>query len=105
MEKLSICRGVTSCSDDPSDAVLLIKEVEMIDFWTIYNPRDQFMDFPKFEMLDAKIASVLNNIIQNCHFKKKVSLEEQKAKKRIDFYEENRSLSSDWRSMYNVRLC
>ena len=32
-------------------------------------------------MLDAKIASALNNIIQNSHFKKKVSLEEQKAQK------------------------
>ena len=38
-------------------------------------------DFPKFEMLDARIASVLNKIIQNSHFKKKVSLEEQKAQK------------------------
>ena len=35
-------------------------------------------DFPNFEMLDAKIASALNKIIQNSHFKKKVSLEEQK---------------------------
>ena len=27
--------------------------------------------FPNFEMLDAKIASALNKIIQNSHFKKK----------------------------------
>ena len=79
-----------SCSDFPLDVVLSIKEVEMIDLWTIYNPRDEFMDFPNFEMLDAKIVFVLNNIIQNCHFKKKVSLEEQKAQRRIDFYEEDR---------------
>ena len=39
-------------------------------------------DFPHFEMLDARIASALNKIIQNSHFKKKVSLEEQKAQKR-----------------------
>ena len=32
-------------------------------------------------MLDAKIASALNNIIQNSQFNKKVSLEEQKAQK------------------------
>ena len=32
-------------------------------------------------MLDAKIASALNKIIQNSQFKKKVSLEEQKAPK------------------------
>ena len=51
--------------------------------------------FPTFEMLDAKIASALNKIIQNSHFKKKVSLEEQKAqkRKRIGFYEEDKSPS------------
>ena len=38
-------------------------------------------NFPNFEMLDAKVASALNKIIQNSHFKKKVSLEEQKAQK------------------------
>ena len=32
-------------------------------------------------MLDAKIASGLNKIIQNSQFKKKVSLEEQKTQK------------------------
>ena len=37
-------------------------------------------DFPNFDMLDAKIASVLHKIIQNSQFKKKVSLE-QKAQK------------------------
>ena len=36
-------------------------------------------------MLDAKIASALNKIIQNSHFKKKVSLEEQKAQKEDGF--------------------
>ena len=48
-------------------------------------------DFPNFDMLDAKIASALNKIIQNSLFKKKVSLEEQKAQKRTGFYEEDRS--------------
>ena len=38
-------------------------------------------NFPNFEMLDAKIASALNRIIQNSHFKKKVSHEEQRAQK------------------------
>ena len=36
-------------------------------------------NFPKFEMLDARITSALNKTIQNSHLKKKVSLEEQKA--------------------------
>ena len=42
-------------------------------------------DFPNFEMLDAKIASALNKIIQNSQFKKKVRLEEQKAQKEDRF--------------------
>ena len=42
-------------------------------------------DFPNFEMLDAKIASALNNIIQNSQFKKKVSLEDQKVQKEDQF--------------------
>ena len=36
-------------------------------------------------MLDAKIASALNKIIQNSQFKKMVSLEEQKAQKEVRF--------------------
>ena len=42
-------------------------------------------EFPNFEMLDAKIASALNKIIQNSHSKKKVSLEEQKTQKEDRF--------------------
>ena len=38
-------------------------------------------NFPTFEMPDATIAFALNKIIQNSHFKKKVSLKEQKAQK------------------------
>ena len=34
---------------------------------------------PDFDVLNAKIASALNRIIHNSHFKRKVSLEEQKA--------------------------
>ena len=36
-------------------------------------------NFPNLKMLDAKIASALNKIIQNSQIKKKVSLQEQKA--------------------------
>ena len=41
---------------------------------------------PNFELLDARIASALNNIIQNTRFKKKVSLEEMKAHKEDSFF-------------------
>ena len=40
-----------------------------------------FFPFPDFELLDARIASSLNKIIQKSHCKKKVSLEEQKVQK------------------------
>ena len=36
---------------------------------------------PKFEVLDARIASALNWIIHNSHFRRRISLEEQKAQK------------------------
>ena len=40
---------------------------------------------PNFELLDARIASALNKIIQTTRFKKKVSLEEMKAHKEDRF--------------------
>ena len=72
---------VTTCSDFPSDAMLWIKKVEMVDSVDELKSSRSVCgkDFPNFEMLDAKIASALNKIIQNSQFKKKVSLEEQKA--------------------------
>ena len=75
---------MTTCSDFPSDALLWIKEVEMVDsLEELKSSRSVYgQDFPKFEMLDAKMASALNNNIQNSKFKKKVSLEEQKSPKR-----------------------
>ena len=39
----------------------------------------------KFLVLDAKIASALNKIIHNSHFKRRISLEEQKAQKQDRF--------------------
>ena len=40
---------------------------------------------PDFEVLDARIASALNKIIHKSHFKRKISLEEQKAQKEDRF--------------------
>ena len=36
------------------------------------------ISMPDFEVLDARIASALNKIIHNSHFKRRISLEEQK---------------------------
>ena len=38
-----------------------------------------------FEVLDARIASALNKIIHNSQFKRRISLEEQKAQKHDRF--------------------
>ena len=41
-----------------------------------------YTHFPTCDMLDARIASAVNKIIQTSHVKKKVSLEEQKPRKK-----------------------
>ena len=43
------------------------------------------ISMPNFEVLDARIASALNKIIHNSHFKRRISLEEQKAQKQDSF--------------------
>ena len=85
---------VTTCSDFLSEALLWIKEVEMVD------PMEELKssrsvagkNFPNFEMLDAKIASALNKMIP-------VSV------RKTDRLHDLRLLSSDWRSWYSIRLC
>ena len=44
------------------------------------------ISMPNFEVLDARIASALNKIIDNSHFKRRISLEEQKAQKQDRFF-------------------
>ena len=63
---------VSSGSDFPPDAMLWIKEVEMVDSLDELKSSRSVSgkDFQTFEMLDAKIALVLNKIIQNSQFKK-----------------------------------
>ena len=41
---------------------------------------------PNCEVLDARIASALNKIIHYSHFKRRISLEEQKAQKQDRFH-------------------
>ena len=43
------------------------------------------ISMPNFELLDARIASALNKIIHNSQFKRRISLEEQKAHKEDRF--------------------
>ena len=64
-----------------------IKEVEMVDSVDdlMYSSSVRGIQMPNFEVLDARIASALNRIIHNSHFKRRISLEEQKAQKQDRF--------------------
>ena len=63
--------------------MLWIKEVEVAkwvdDLMTSQSIEGRFFD--DFEMLDAKIASALKEIISNQHFRRRVSVEEHTAQK------------------------
>ena len=78
---------VSSCSSFPSEAMLWIKEVEMVDSVDDLTTSRSIGGhrFPNFQILDARIASAVNKIIQNSCFKKKVSLEEHRAQKEYRF--------------------
>ena len=72
-----------------------IKEVEMVESVddSMSSSSTRGIQMPNFEVLDARIASTLNKIIQNTRFKKKVSLEEMKAHKKTASSEEDGSLT------------
>ena len=64
-----------------------IKEVEMVESVDDLKSSCSVggIRMPDLEVLDAKIVSALNRIIHNTRFKRKVSLEEQKAQKEYRF--------------------
>ena len=78
---------VCTCSQFPAEAMQWIKEVELVD--SVDELRSSSftrgISMPNFDVLDAKIASALNKIIHNSHFRRKISLEEQKAQKQDRF--------------------
>ena len=78
--KIRFKTEVCTCSQFPTEALLWIKEVEMVDSVDDLRSSSSFrcISMPNFEVLDAKIASALNRIIHNSHFKRRISLEEQK---------------------------
>ena len=78
---------VCTCSQFPTEATHWIKEVEMVESVDdlISSSSIRGIQMPNFEVLDARIASALNRIIHNSHFKKRISLEEQKAQKQDRF--------------------
>ena len=104
---------VATCSDFPSEAILWIKEVEMVDSMDELKSSRSIAgeNFPNFEMLDARIASALNKIIQ------KFSLQEEGqsggtespergpvSTRKTDRLHGLRLLSRYWRSWYSIGL-
>ena len=85
--KIRFKTEVCTCSQFPTEAMQWIKEVELVD--SVDDLRSSSstrgISMPNFEVLDARIASALNKIIHNSHFKRKISLEEQKAQKENRF--------------------
>ena len=67
--------------------MLWIKDVELVDSVDDLKSSCSVrgIQMPNFEVLDAKIASTMNRIIHNTQFKRKVSLEEQKAQEEDRF--------------------
>ena len=61
------------------------KEVELVDSVDKLRSSSCGLSMPNFEVLDARIVSALNKIIHNSHFKRRISLEEQKAQKEDRF--------------------
>ena len=78
---------VCTCSQFLTEAMLWIKEVEMVesvdDLKSSCSIRG--IQMPNFQVLDARVASALNRIIHNSHFKRRISLEGQKAQKQDRF--------------------
>ena len=81
--KIEVC----TCSQFPTEAMLWIKEVEMVDSVDDLKSSSSTrgISMPNFEVLDARIASALNKIIHYSHFKRRISLEELKAQKQDCF--------------------
>ena len=71
--KIRFKTEVCTCSQFPTEAMLWIKEVEMVDSVDDLKSSSSIrgIQMPKFEVLDAKIASALNRIIHNSHSQKK----------------------------------
>ena len=85
--KIRFKTEVCTCSQFPTEAMQWIKKVEMVD--SVDDLRSSSftrgISMPNFEVFDARIASALNKIIHISHFKRRISLEEQKAQKQDRF--------------------
>ena len=85
--KIRFKTEVCTCSQFPTEAMQWITEVELVDSVDELRSSSSIrgISMPNFEVLDARIASALNKIIHNSQFRRRISLEEQKAQKENRF--------------------
>ena len=79
--KIRFKTEVCTWSQFPTEAMQWTKEVELVDSVDELRTSSSIrgIAMPNFEVLDARIASALNKITHNSHFKRRISLEEQKS--------------------------
>ena len=91
-----------------------IKEVEMADSVDELRSSSSTrgISMPNFEVLDARIVSVLNKILHNSHFKRRISLEERKGaeagpfpSRQTDCLLDLRKLLGHWSQRFCRKLC
>ena len=70
--KIRFRTEVCTCSQFPTEAILWIKEVEMVESVDDLKSSRSIKGThgPDFKLLDARIASAMNKITQNTRFKK-----------------------------------
>ena len=85
--KIRFKTEVCTCSEIPLEGFHWIKEVEMVDSVDELRPSSSVREIqiPNFGVLDVRIALALNRIIHSTRFKRRVSLEEEKAQKEYRF--------------------
>ena len=100
---------VCTCSQFPTEAMHWTKEVEMVESVDDLKSSSSTtgIPMPNFEVLDARIASALNKIIHNSQFKRRISLEEQQARKRTVSFVEDTLLPDLWMfpGQWSQRFC
>ena len=108
--KIRFKTEVCTCSQFPTEAVLWIKEVEMVESVDDFKSQCSMRGIrtPDFEVLDARIASALNKIIQNTPSRKRSVWRKWKLTKK--FEETDRSLDlrillGHWSQRFCRELC
>ena len=86
--KIRFKTEICICPQFLTEAMQWIKEEELVDSVDEkkISSSTRGISMPNFEVLDARIASALNKIIHISHFKRRISLEEQKVQKQDRFF-------------------